>query len=169
MSEKEWSKWSRSWSEHSESARSGSEKEHSAPDTGAEWCDSSDGKPSDETIRTSLALVREEIERAMRLVRSPENAFTCALGALSALERRIVALEKESRETAKSPEKDRSVERQIAALRESLGDESPQGDKSSSSSKEEEHFLVAPIKGVSEDGRLILGDRKILSASALKI
>ena len=166
MCEKTWSRWSRS--DISESARADSENEHSAPDTGAEWCDSSDGFPSDETIRTSLALVREEIERARRLVRSPENAFTCALGALSSLERRIVALEKESQETAKSPEKDRSVEWQIAALRESLEDQSPQETKSSSS-KEEEYILVTPIKGVDEDGRLLLGDRKILSASALKI
>ena len=165
MSEKE---WSRSWSKSSESARADSENEHSAPDTGAEWCDSSDGKPSDETIRSSLTDVREEIERARRLVRSPENAFTCALGALAALERRIVALEKESEEVVRPPQADRSVERQIAALRESLEDESPQGDKSSSP-KGEKHFLVAPIKGVSEDGRLLLGDRKILSASALKI
>ena len=161
--------WSRSWSKSSEPARAGSEKEHSAPDTGAEWSDSSEGKPSDETIRSSLTDVREEIERAERLVRSPENALTCALGALSALERHLAAQEKEAQETAKSPEKDRSVERQIAALRKSLGDESPQGDKSSSSSKEEEHFLVAPIRGIDEDGRLILGDRKIVSASALKI
>ena len=166
MCEKAWSRWSRS--DISESARADSENEHSAPDTGGEWCDSSDGKPSDETIRTSLALVREEIERARRLVRSPENAFTCALGALSSLERRIVALEKESQETAKSPEASQSVERQIVALRESLGDESPQETKGSSSSKEEEHFLVAPIRGVDEDGRLILGDRRILSAKALK-
>ena len=166
MSEKE---WSRSYG-FTESACADPEKEHSAPDTGAEWRSSSDGKPSDEKIRSSLTSVREEIERARRLVRypEPENAFTCALGALSFLERRIVALEKESRETAKSPEKDRSVERQIAALRESLEDQSPQAIRSSSS-KEEEHFLVAPIKGVSEDGRLLLGDRKILSAKALKI
>ncbi len=160
--------WSRSWSKHSEPVSAGPEEERSAPDTGAEWSTASEEKPSDETIRTSLTDVREEIERARRLVRSPENAFTCALGALSSLERRIVALEKESRETAKSPEASQSVERQIAALRKSLGDESPRGTESSSS-KEEEYILVTPIKGVDEDGRLLLGDRKILSASALKI
>ena len=164
--------WSRSWSKSSEPARSGSEKEHSAPDTGAEWCDnSSEEKPSDEKIRNALTDVRAEIERARRLVRSlegsPENAFTCALGTLSALERRIVALEKESRETAKSPEADRSVERQIAALRESLGDQSPR-ETESSSSKEEELILVRPVKGVDKEGRLILGDPKLLRASALK-
>ena len=159
--------WSRSWSKSSEPARAGSEKNHSAPDTGAEWCDnSSERKPSDETIRTSLALVREEIERAMRL---PENAFTCALGALSALEWRIVALEKESREVARPPQADQSVAQKISELRESLEDSCcPQGTENSSS-KEEEYILVTPIKGVDEDGRLLLGDRKILSASALKI
>lgn len=165
--------WSRSWSEHSEPARAGSEKSHSAPDTGAEWCDnSSEGKPSDETIRSSLTDVREEIERARRLVRSlegsPEGAFTCALGALAALERRIVALEKESEEVVRSPQADHSVAQKISELRESLGDESPR-ETESSSSKEEGYVLIAPIKGVDEGGRLLLGDRKILSASALKI
>ena len=160
MCEKAWSR-----SDISESARADSENEHSAPDTGAEWRGLSEGKPSDETIRTSLALVREEIERAMRL---PENAFTCALGALSALEWRIVALEKESREVARPPQADHSVAQKISELRESLEDESPQGDKSSSP-KEEELILVRPVKGVDENGRLILGDPKIMSASALKI
>lgn len=161
-------KWSRSWSKSTAPASAGPEKERLAPILGAERSDSSEGKPSDETIRNSLTDVREEIERARRLVRSPENAFTCALGALSSLERRIVALEKESQETVRSPETNQHVVQQIAALRESLEDESPQGTKSSSSF-EGEHILVAPIKGVDENGRLILGDQKILSASALKI
>jgi len=160
-------KWSRSWSRSSEPARADSENEVSDLILSSDKSDSSEGKPSDEKIVASLASAREEIKRAEKLVRSPENALTCALGAISALERRCAALEKEAQETAKSPEKDRSVERQIAALRKSLGDESPQGDKSSSP-KGEEYFLVAPIKGVDE-GRLILGDQKILSASALKI
>ena len=161
-------KWSRS--DIPESVSAGPEEEHSAPNTGTEWSDTSKGKPSDETIRNSLTDVREEIERARRLVRSPENAFTCALGALSTLERRIVALEKESRKTVRSPEANDSAVQKITELRKSLEDSCcPQGDKSSSSSKEEEHFLVAPIRGIDEGGRLLLGDRKILSASALKI
>ena len=159
-------KWSRSWSKLSEPVRADSEEKHSAPDTGAEWCDnSSDGKPSDVKVNYFLAQLREEIERARRL---PENAFTCALGALSVLERYLAAQERWSQETVRSPKADQSVAQKISELRESLEDESPQGDKSSSS-KEEEHFLVAPIKGVGEDGHLILGDRRILSASALKI
>ena len=143
-------KWSRSWSRSSEPARADPEKEHSALVVDAEWSTTSEGKPSDEKIVASLADAREEIKRAERLVRSPENALTCALGALSALERRCAALEKESR---------KSLEDSCC----------PQGIESSSSSKEEEYVLVTPIKGVSEDGRLILGDRRILSARALKI
>lgn len=167
MSEKE---RSRSWSRSSEPARADPEKEHSALVVDAEWSTTSEGKPSDEKIVASLADAREEIKRAERLVRSPENALTCALGALSALERRIVALEKESRKTVRSPEANDSAVQKITELRKSLEDSCcPQGDKSSSSSKEEEHFLVAPIRGIDEDGCLILGDRKILSASALKI
>ncbi len=169
MSEKE---WSRSWAKHSEPVSAGPEEEHSAPNTGAEWSDTSKGKPSDKTIRNALTDVRAEIERARRLVRSlegsPENAFTCALGTLSALERRIVALEKEPQETVRSPEADHSVAQKISELRESLEDESPR-EAESSSSKEEEYILVASVRGIDEDGRLLLGDRKILSAKALKI
>lgn len=160
-------KWSRSWSRSSEPARADSENEVSDLILSSDKSDSSEGKPSDEKIVASLASAREEIKRAEKLVRSPENALTCALGAISALERRCAALEKESRKTVRSPETDQSVAQKISELRESLEDQSPQGDKSSSP-KGEEYFLVAPIKGVDE-GRLILGDQKILSASALKI
>ena len=160
-------KWSRSWSRASEPARADSENEVSELILSSDKSDSSEGKPSDEKIVASLASAREEIKRAEKLVRSPENALTCALGAISALERRCAALEKESRKTVRSPETDQSVAQKISELRESLEDQSPQGDKSSSP-KGEEYFLVAPIKGVDE-GRLILGDQKILSASALKI
>lgn len=161
-------KWSRSWSRSSEPARADSENEVSELILSSDKSDSSEGKPSDEKIVASLASAREEIKRAEKLVRSPENALTCALGALAALERRIVALEKESQETVRSPETSDHVVQKIAELRESLEDKSPQGTKSSSS-KEEEYVLVAPIRGIDEDGRLILGDRKIVSASALKI
>ncbi len=160
MSKKE---WSRSYS--SESARADSEE-----CTAIKTCPngfSSEGKPSDEKIVSSLAGAREELGRLRKTFGSCDNIVSLALANVAALERRYAALEKESRETAKSPEKDRSVERQIAALRKSLGDESPQG--KNSSSKEEEHFLITPIKGVTEDGHLILGDRKIMSAKALKI
>lgn len=159
-------KWSRS--DIPESVSADSEKEHSAPDTGAEWNTTSEGKPSDEKIVSSLAGAREELGRLRKTFGSCENIVTLALANVAALERRCAALEKEAQETAKSPEKDNSAAQKIAELRESLEDSCPQGAKSSSS-KDEEHFLVAPIKGVSEDGHLILGDRRILSASALKI
>ena len=162
-------KWSRSWSRSSEPARADSENEVSELILSSDKSDSSEGKPSDEKIVASLASAREELGRLRKTLEPCDNIVSLALANVAALERRCAALEKESRETAKSPEADRSVKRQIVALRKSLEDESPQEIEGSSSSKEEEHFLVAPIKGVSEDGRLILGDRKILSASALKI
>ena len=161
MSEKE---WSRSYS--SESARADSE-ECTAIKTCPNDGFSSEGKPSDEKIVSSLAGAREELGRLRKTFGSCENIVTLALANVAALERRCAALEKESREAARSPEKDRSVERQIAALRESLGDESPRGTENSSS-KEEELILVRPVKGVDKEGRLILGDPKLLRASALK-
>ncbi len=157
-------KWSRS-DYNCEPDRSGSESEGAIKTCPNGF--SSEGKPSDEKIVSSLAGAREELGRLRKTFGSCDNIVSLALANVAALERRCAALEKESRETAKSPEKDRSVERQIAALRKSLGDESPQG--KNSSSKEEEHFLITPIKGVTEDGHLILGDRKIMSAKALKI
>ena len=160
--------WSRSWSEHSEPVSAGPEKEHSALVVDAEWSDSSEGKPSDEKIVASLADAREELGRLRKTFGSCDNIVSLALASVAALERRCAALEKESREVARPPQADRSVERQIAALRESLGDESPR-ETENSSSKEEELIFVRPVKGVGEDGRLILGDPKIVSASALKI
>ena len=161
-------KWSRS--DIPQSVSAGPEEEHSAPDTGAEWSDLSEGKPSDVRTNYFLAQLREELGRIRKAFEPSDNAVSLALASVCNLERHIAAQEKKSQETVRSPEKDRSVERQIAALRESLEDQSPQETKSSSSSKEgEECFLVTPIKGVSEDGRLLLGDRRILSAKALKI
>lgn len=164
MSEKEWSKWSRS--DFSESARADCEC------TAIKTCPdgfSSEGKPSDEKIVASLADAREELGRLRKTFGSCDNIVSLALASVAALERRCAALEKESREVARPPQADHSVAQKISELRESLEDESPQETKGSSSSKEEEHFLVAPIRGVDEDGRLILGDRRILSAKALKI
>ena len=50
----------------SEPARADSENEHSAPDTGAEWCGSSDGKPSDVKTNYYLTQLREELGAASR-------------------------------------------------------------------------------------------------------
>lgn len=160
-------KWSRS--DIPQSVSAGPEKEHSALVVDAEWSTTSEGKPSDARTNYFLSQLREELGEIRKAFEPSDNAVSLALASVCNLERYIAAQEKKSQETARSPEKDRSVERQIAALRESLGDESPQETKGSSSSKEEEYFLVTPIKGVREDGRLLLGDRKILSASALKI
>lgn len=159
-------KWSRS--DIPQSVSAGPEEERSAPDTGAEWCGSSEGKPSDVKTNYYLTQLREELGETRKRIDFSDDGISLALASICNLERHLAAQERWSQETAESPEKDRSVERQIAALRESLEDKSPQVAKSSSS-KEEEYILVTPIKGVDEDGRLLLGDRKILSASALKI
>ena len=159
--------WSRSWSEHSEPACAGPEKEHSALVVDAEWRSSSEGKPSDEKIVASLAQAREELGRLRKTLEPCDNIVSLALANVAALERRCAALEKESREAARSPETSRSAAQQIAALRESLEDSCPQVAKSSPS-KEEELILVRPVKGVDENGRLILGDPKLLRADALK-
>ena len=159
-------KWSRS--DIPQSVSAGPEEERSAPDTGAEWRGSSEGKPSDVKTNYYLTQLREELGETRKRIDFSDDGISLALASICNLERHLAAQERWSQETAESPEKDRSVERQIAALRESLEDKSPQVAKSSSS-KEEEYILVTPIKGVDEDGRLILGDRKIVSASALKI
>ena len=161
-------KWSRS--DIPESVSADSEKEHPAPDTGAEWNTTSEGKPSDVKVNYFFSQLREELGRIRKTLGSSDNAVSLAFASICNLERHIAAQEKKSQETVRSPEADQSVAQKISELRESLEDESPQGTKGSSSSKEgEEHFLVAPIRGIDEDGRLLLGDRKILSASALKI
>ena len=144
------------------------EKEHSAPDTGAEWCDSSDGKPSDVKVNYFFSQLREELGRIRKTLGSSDNAVSLAFASICNLERHIAAQEKKSQETVRSPEADQSVAQKISELRESLEDESPR-EAESSSSKEEEYILVASVRGIDEDGRLLLGDRKILSASALKI
>ena len=159
---------SRAWAQSSEPAKAGPGDEDMAFQTCRPDGFSSEGKPSDEKTNYFLAQLREELGRIRKTFESSDNCVSLALASICNLERHIAAQERWSQETVRSPEKDKSVERQIAALRESLEDKSPQGAKSSSS-KEEEYVLVTPIKGVSEDGRLLLGDRKILSASALKI
>lgn len=166
MCEKAWSKWHRS--DFSESARADSGNEGMAFQTCPDDGFTSEGKPSDVKTNYFLAQLREELSEIRKRIDFSDDGLSLALASVCNLERHLAAQERWSQETAESPEKDRSVERQIAALRESLEDQSPQAIRSSSS-KEEEHFLVAPIRGIDEDGRLLLGDRKILSASALKI
>ena len=127
-----------------------------------------DAVPQHDQTRPSLNEAGRELVRALESALI-EQALSRVKAREDSLERRIVALEKESREVARPPQADQSVAQKISELRESLEDSCcPQGTENSSS-KEEEYVLVAPIKGVDEDGRLLLGDRKILSADALKI
>ena len=162
MFKKEWSR-----SDIPESVSADSEKEHPAPDTGAGWNTTSEGKPSDVKVNYFFSQLREELGRIRKTLGSSDNAVSLAFASICNLERHIAAQEKKSQETVRSPEKNQSVERQIAALRESLEDKSPQAVKDSSS-KEEGLILVRPVKGVDKEGRLILGDPKLLRASALK-
>ena len=126
-----------------------------------------DAVPQDNQTRPNLNEAGGELVRALESALI-EQALSRVKAREDSLERRIAALEKKSQETVRSPEASKTAVQQIAALRKSLEDKSPQVAKSSPS-KEEEHFLVTPIKGVNEGGRLILGDPKIMSASALKI
>ena len=126
-----------------------------------------DAVPQDNQTRPNLNEAGRELVRALESALI-EQALSRVKAREDSLERRIAALEKKSQETVRSPEASKTAVQQIAALRKSLEDKSPQVAKSSPS-KEEEHFLVTPIKGVNEGGRLILGDPKIMSASALKI
>ena len=158
-------KWSRS--DIPESVSADSEKEHPAPDMGAEWNTTSEGKPSDVKVNYFFSQLREELGRIRKTLGSSDNAVSLAFASICNLERHIAAQEKKSQETVMSPEKDHSVAQKISELRESLGDESPR-ETENSSSKEEELILVHPVKGVDKEGRLILGDPKLLRADALK-
>ena len=156
--------WSRSYN-LSEPARADSENEGMAFQT----CPvSSEGKPSDVKTNYFLAQLREELSEIRKRIDFSDDGVSLALASVCNFERHLAAQERWSQETAKSPEKDQSVAQKISELRESLENQSPR-ETENSSSKEEEHFLVAPIRGIDEDGRLILGDRKIVSARALKI
>ena len=103
-------------------------------------------EPQPEKVRPSLNEAGEELVRALESALI-EQALSRAKAREDDLERRIAALEKKVQEAVK-----------------------PLAPEDASPSKEgEEHLLVAPIRGIDEGGRLILGDQKILSASALKI
>ena len=106
------------------------------------------------TLRIGYELqgARSEIERALESARSvagvcPEDSLERALGHIENAERHLFALQSESRG----------------------GGDSHCSETTNSSLEEEELVLVTPVQGVQGGGRLILGDSKILSASALKI
>ena len=103
-------------------------------------------------IGYELQGARNQIERALESARSvagvcPEDSLERALGHIENAERHLFALQSESRSSGN----DHCSE------------------TTDFSSKEEKLLLVTPVQGVQGDGRLILGDSKILSASALKI
>ncbi len=125
-----------------------------------------DAVPQDNQTRPNLNEAGRELVRALESALI-EQALSRVKAREDSLERRIAALEKKSQETVRSPEASKTAMQQIAALRKSLEDKSPQEVKGSSS-KEEELVLVRPVKGVDKEGRLILGDPKLLRADALK-
>lgn len=102
-------------------------------------------------IGYELQGARSQIERALESARSvagvcPEDSFERALGHIENAERHLFALQSESR---------------------SSGDNHC-SETTNSSLKEEKLILATPVQGVQEDGRLILGDPKLLRADTLK-
>ena len=105
------------------------------------------------TLRIGYELqgARSEIERALESARSvagvyPESSLEGALGHIEAAERHLFALQSESRS----------------------GGDNHCSETTDSSLKEEELLFVTPVQGVQRDGRLILGDPKLLRADTLK-
>ena len=105
------------------------------------------------TLRIGYELqgARSQVERALESARSvvgtcPEDSLERALGHIEVAERHLFALQSESRG----------------------GGDSHCSDTTDPFLKEEELILVAPVQGVQRDGRLILGDPKLLKADTLK-
>ena len=102
-------------------------------------------------IGYELQGARSQIERALESTRSvagacPEDSLERALEHIEDAERHLFALQSESRG----------------------GGDDRCSETTSSSLKEEELLLVTPVQGVQVDGRLILGDSKLLRADTLK-
>ena len=102
-------------------------------------------------IGYELEGARSQIRRALESARSvvgtcPEDSLERALGHIENAERHLIALQSASR---------------------SSGDDHC-SETISSSLKEEELILATPVQGVQRDGRLILGDPKLLRADTLK-
>lgn len=94
---------------------------------------------------------RIQMERALESARSvagvcPEDSLERALEHIANAERHLFALQSESRSSGNNH----------------------CSDTTDSSLKEEELLLVTPVQGVQGDGRLILGDPKLLRADTLK-
>ena len=106
------------------------------------------------TLRIGYELqgARSQIERSLESARSVvgaclEDSLERALEHIEAAERHLFALQSESRSSGNSH------------CSETTDD---------SSLQEEELLLVTPVQGVQGDGRLILGDPKLLRADTLK-
>lgn len=102
-------------------------------------------------IGYELQGARSQVERALESTRSvagvyPESSLEGALGHIENAERHLFALQSESQSSG-----DNHCSETI-----------------NSSLKEEELLLATPVQGVQGDGRLILGDPKLLRANALK-
>ena len=101
-------------------------------------------------IGYELQGARSQVERALESARSvvgtcPEDSLERALKHIEAAERHLFALQSESQ---------------------SSGDD--HCSETISSSLKEELILATPVQGVQRDGRLILGDPKLLRADTLK-
>ena len=102
-------------------------------------------------IGYELQGARSEIERALESARSvvgicPEDSLERALEHIRDAERHLFALQIESRNSG----------------------DNHCSETTDSSLKEEELLLITPVQGVQGDGRLILGDPKLLRADTLK-
>lgn len=105
------------------------------------------------TLRIGYELqgARSQMEQALESARSvvsscPEDSLERVLEHIKNAERHLFALQSESRS----------------------GGDNHCSDMTDSSLKEEELLFVTPVQGVQGDGRLILGDPKLLRANALK-
>ena len=103
-------------------------------------------------IGYELQGARSQIKRALESARSvvgicPEDSLERALEHIEDAERHLFALQSESQ---------------------SSGNDHCSETTDDSSLKEEELILVSPVQGVQGDGRLILGDPKLLRADTLK-
>lgn len=102
-------------------------------------------------IGYELQGARNQIQRALESARSvagvcPEDSLERALGHIENVERHLFALQSESRSSGNNH----------------------CSDMTDSSLEEEELILVSPVQGVQGDGRLVLGDSKLVRANALK-
>ena len=105
------------------------------------------------TLRIGYELegARSQLERVLESARSvvgtcPEDSLERVLEHIENAERHLIALHREF----------------------PGGGDNHRSETTDSSLKEEEFVLVTPVQGVQGDGRLVLGDSKLVRANALK-